>query len=129
MKRLSIVLSILMFQAAMALPALAQSSSDEFKPGAYVQGQFAAQFLTGDASQITTDSGYYGGGIAGGYFLTHWLALQGRANFIAGPQGADALAGLDKSFVFQTILKYTKYGKNDRKEELMLSLHSRHLNK
>ena len=82
MKRFSIVLSILMFQAAMALPALAQDSSDEFKPGAYVQGQFAAQFLTGDASQIATDSGYYGGGVAAGYFLTNWLALQGRVNFI-----------------------------------------------
>ena len=87
MKRLSIVLSILMFQAAMALPALAQSSSDEFKPGAYVQGQFAAQFLTGNVSDIVKaggfDTGYYGGGIAAGYFLTNWLALQARANFVS----------------------------------------------
>ena len=94
MKRLSIVLSILMFQAAMALPALAQDSSDEFKPGAYVQAQFAAQFLTGDASQLTTDSGYYGGGVAGGYFLTHWLAVQGRANFISNGSGADSLTAI-----------------------------------
>ena len=89
MKRLSIVLSILIFQAAMALPALAQDSSDEFKPGAYVQGQFAAQFLTGDASDLFKnnglDTGYYGGGIAAGYFLTNWLALQARANFLSSP--------------------------------------------
>ena len=89
MKRLSIVLSILMFQAAMALPALAQSSSDEFKPGAYVQGQFAGQFLTGNVSDIVKgggfDTGYYGGGIAAGYFLTNWLALQARANFLSSP--------------------------------------------
>ena len=99
MKRFSIVLSILMFQAAMALPALAQDSSDEFKPGAYVQGQFAAQFLTGDASDVFKsggfDTGFYGGGIAAGYFLTNWLALQARANFISnGSVGGVSLDSL-----------------------------------
>ena len=84
MKRLSIVLSILMFQAAVALPALAQSSSDEFKPGAYVQAAFAAQFSTSDLVDVTLsgDSAAFGGSIAGGYFLTNWLAVQGRAQFI-----------------------------------------------
>ena len=91
MKRLSIVLSILMFQAAMALPALAQSSSDEFSPGFYAQAGFAIQFQTSDISLVASNNGNqaYGGSIAAGYFLTNWLALQGRAQFI--DSGANTL--------------------------------------
>ncbi len=86
MKRLSIGLSILMVHAAMALPALAQDSSDEFTPGAYVQAAFAVQFQTSDVKLAFSNSGLenqaYGGSIAAGYFLTNWLALQARAQFI-----------------------------------------------
>ena len=85
MKRLSIVLSILMFQAAVALPSFADDSS----PGFYTQAAFAIQFQTDSVGNLGSSNELYGGSIALGYFLTDWLALQGRAQFI--DSGADTM--------------------------------------
>ena len=85
MKRLSIVLSILMFQAAVALPSFADDSS----PGFYTQAAFAIQFQTDSIVNLGNGADeLYGGSIALGYFLTDWLALQGRAQFIDSTQNS-----------------------------------------
>ena len=84
MKRLSIVLSILMFQAAVALPSFADDSS----PGFYTQAAFAIQFQTDSINLGNNADELYGGSIALGYFLTDWLALQGRAQFIDSTQNS-----------------------------------------
>lgn len=90
MKRFAIALSILMLEAVVALPAFGQEASDRFNPSGYIQGQFTTQFLTGDISDLVytptntpIDSAYFGGGITGGGFLTHWVALQARVNFLS----------------------------------------------
>ena len=85
MKRIAILVSVLSIQVSMAGAATA---ADGETPGLYLQGAFAMQATTGDLKDaidtIDGDTNFYGGSLALGYFLTDWLALQARIQFLSG---------------------------------------------
>ena len=94
MKRILILVSVLVLQFSMGGLALA-ADDDDSKPGLYLQGAFAGQAKTFDDIDPGSDA-TYGGSIAVGYFLTDFLALQGRLGFISDPfQSAFLVAGTD----------------------------------
>ena len=86
MKRILILVSVLALQFSMGGLALA-ADGDASKPGLYLQGAFAGQAKTFDDIDPGADA-TYGGSLAVGYFLTDFLALQGRLGFITSPLDA-----------------------------------------
>ena len=86
MKRIAILVSVLLLQ----LSAVGAASADgESSPGLYVQGAFAMQASTGDVKDALesagSDANFYGGSLALGYFVTDWMAVQARLQFLSGP--------------------------------------------
>ncbi len=87
MKRILILVSVLALQFSMGGLAIA-ADGDDSKPGLYLQGAFAGQAKTLNDIPGSIDDDFnasYGGSIAVGYFLTDFLALQGRLGFISDP--------------------------------------------
>ena len=85
MKRILVLVSILALQFSMGGLALA-ADDDDSKPGLYLQGAFMGQAKTLDDIDPSVDSdSTYGGSLAVGYFLTDFLALQGRLGFMSSP--------------------------------------------
>ena len=94
MKRIAILVSVLLLQISVVGAATADSDSS---PGLYLQGAFAMQSMTGNVKDALegngSDANFYGGSLAIGYFLTDWLALQGRLQFLSGPTLPGAFGG------------------------------------
>ena len=86
MKRILILVSVLVLQFSMGGLAIA-ADGDDSKPGLYLQGAFAGQADTFSDMDNSRDSGKtaYGGSLAVGYFITNWLAVQGRVGVISNP--------------------------------------------
>ena len=65
------------------------ADGDDSKPGLYLQGAFAMQATTGNVKtaleSVGSSSNFYGGSLAVGYFITDWLAVQGRVQLLSGP--------------------------------------------
>ena len=91
MKRILILVSILVLQFSMGGLALA-ADGDDSKPGLYLQGAFAGQAKTFDDVPDQIAHGTYGGSLAVGYFLTDFLAVQGRLGFISSPFDVPAVS-------------------------------------
>ena len=86
MKRIAILVSVLLLQLSAVGAATADGDSS---PGLYVQGAFAMQASTGDVKDALesagSDANFYGGSLALGYFVTDWMAVQARLQFLSGP--------------------------------------------
>ena len=89
MKRIAILVSVLLLQLSVVGAATADGDSS---PGLYLQGAFAMQATTGDVKDalesVGSDANFYGGSLAVGYFMTDWLAVQARLQFLSGPNGS-----------------------------------------
>ena len=68
------------------------ADGDDSKPGLYLQGAFAGQAKTFDDVPDQIAHGTYGGSLAVGYFLTDFLAVQGRLGFISSPFDVPAVS-------------------------------------
>ena len=96
MKRIAILVSVLLLQLSAVGAATADGDSS---PGLYVQGAFAMQATTGDVKDglesFGSDANFYGGSLALGYFVTDWMAIQARLQFLSGPNASMLGASLD----------------------------------
>jgi len=84
MKRNLLLVSVLALHFSVGGLAIAAEKS---KPGLYLQGAFTGQADTFSDMDSSRESGKtaYGGSIAVGYFITDWLAVQGRVGIISNP--------------------------------------------
>ncbi|MEE3328601.1 MAG: outer membrane beta-barrel protein [Myxococcota bacterium] len=84
MKRIALLVSVLVLQFSVSGLIFA---ADAPKPGLYLQGAFTGQADTFSDVGESRDSGKtaYGGSFAVGYFITKWLAVQGRVGVISNP--------------------------------------------